>query len=85
MTIEDWRARIDALDRQLLELLNQRAECALAVGKIKSAQKMDIFDPERERQIILNILRQNKGPLDEDAVRRIFERVIDECRRIEHQ
>ena len=85
MTIEDWRARIDALDRQLLELLNQRAECAIAVGELKSAQSMDIFDPERERQIILNILRQNKGPLDEDAVRRIFERVIDECRRIEHR
>lgn len=84
MTIEDWRARIDALDRRLLELLNERAACAIEVGKIKNSQKRDIFDPERERQIILNILRENKGPLDDDALRRIFERVIDECRRIEH-
>jgi chorismate mutase len=85
MTIEDWRARIDALDRRLLELLNERAECAIAVGKIKNSKNMDIFDPERERQIILNILRDNKGPLDEDGLRRIFERVIDECRRIERR
>jgi chorismate mutase len=85
MTIEDWRARIDSLDRKLLELLNQRAECAIAVGKIKNAQNKEIFDPDREQQIILNILRENRGPLDEGALRRIFERVIDECRRIEHQ
>jgi chorismate mutase len=83
MTIEDWRAKIDALDRRLVELLSERAECAIAVGKIKSAQRMEVFDPERERQIIRNILHQNKGPLDDDALRRIFERVIDECRRIE--
>jgi chorismate mutase len=85
MTIEDWRARIDSLDRKLLELLNQRAECAIAVGKIKNAQNKEIFDPDREQQIILNILGENRGPLDEGALRRIFERVIDECRRIEHQ
>jgi chorismate mutase len=85
MTIEDWRAKIDALDRRLVQLLSERAQCALAVGKIKTSQNMEVFDPERERQIILNILKENKGPLDDDALRRIFERVIDECRRIENQ
>ena len=85
MTIEDWRAKIDALDRRLVELLCERAECAIAVGRIKNANNMDVFDPERERQIIENILRENKGPLDDDALRRIFERVIDECRQIEHK
>jgi chorismate mutase len=84
MTIEDWRAKIDALDRRLVELLSERAECAIAVGQLKSAQKLEVFDPERERQIIRNILQQNKGPLDDDGLRRIFERVIDECRRIEN-
>jgi chorismate mutase len=83
MTIEDWRAQIDALDRRLLELLSERAKCVIAIGKIKSAQNIDVFDPEREQQIIRNILRENKGPLDEDALRQIFESVIDECRRIE--
>jgi chorismate mutase len=85
MTIEDWRAKIDALDQRLVDLLRERAECVLAIGKIKSTQNKEVFDPDREQQIIRNILRENKGPLDDDALRRIFERVIDECRRIEHQ
>jgi chorismate mutase-like protein len=85
MTIEDWRAKIDALDRRLVELLSERAECAIAVGRIKNANNMEVFDPERERQIIGNILRENKGPLDDDALRRIFEHVIEECRRIERK
>jgi chorismate mutase-like protein len=85
MTIEDWRARIDAIDKKLLELLSERARYCIAVGKIKTERNMEVFDPERERQIILNILRENKGPLDEDGLRRIFERVIAECRRIERQ
>jgi chorismate mutase len=84
MTIEDWRAKIDALDRKLLEILSERAECAIAVGRLKNAQKLEVFDPDRERQVIRNILHQNKGPLDDEALRRIFERVIDECRRIEN-
>lgn len=84
MTIEDWRAKIDALDRRLAELLRERAECVIAIGKIKNARKIEVFDPEREQQIIRNILQQNQGPLDDDALRRIFERVIDECRRIEN-
>ena len=85
MTIEDWRTKIDALDRRLLELISERAECVVAVGKIKNAQSMEVFDAEREQQIIRNILRENKGPLDDDALRRIFERVIDECRRLEYK
>ena len=83
MTIEDWRAKIDALDLRLLELLSERTKCVIAIGEIKSAQNVEVFDPDRERQIIRNILRENKGPLDDDALRRIFESVIDECRRIE--
>ena len=83
MTIEDWRARIDAIDKQLLELLSQRANYAIEVGKIKNQRNVQVFDPERERQIIQAILGENKGPLGEDALRRIFERVIEECRRIE--
>jgi chorismate mutase len=85
MTIEDWRAKIDTLDRRLVQLLGERAQCVLAIGRIKNSHNMEVFDPERERQIILNILGENKGPLDDDALRRIFERVIDECRRIEQQ
>ena len=83
MTIEDWRTRIDEIDRKLVDLLQERARYAIEVGKIKTQERITIFDPERERQILLNILRDNHGPLDDDALRRIFERLIDECRRIE--
>ena len=85
MTIEDWRAKIDELDQRLLKLLSERAQYVLAVGKIKNERNMEVFDPEREREIIRSILRENKGPLDEDALRRIFQCVIDECRRIENK
>lgn len=85
MTIEDWRAKIDELDQRLLKLLSERAEYVLAVGRIKNERNMEVFDPDRERQIIRSILRENKGPLDEDALRRIFQCVIDECRRIENK
>lgn len=83
MTIEDWRSRIDGIDMKLLELLNERAECVLQVGKIKKDQRVRIFDPERERQIMLNLVRENRGPLDAETLQRIFERIIEECRRIE--
>lgn len=85
MTIEDWRDQIDALDRKLLDLITERARCVLAVGRLKNQQNREIFDPERERQIIQKIIQENKGPLDEGALRRIFQGIIDECRRIENQ
>ena len=83
MSIEDWRKRIDEIDVKLLELLNERTRCVIEVGKIKKAQNVRIYDPEREREILRRMKEQNNGPLDEEGLQRLFERVIDECRRIE--
>jgi chorismate mutase-like protein len=83
MSIEDWRRRIDEIDGKLLELLNERTRCVIEVGKIKKAQNVRIYDPEREREILQRMKEQNRGPLDEEGLQRLFERVIDECRRIE--
>jgi chorismate mutase-like protein len=83
MSIEDWRKRIDEIDGKLLELLNERTRCVIEVGKIKKAQNVRIYDPEREREILQRMKKQNRGPLDEEGLQRLFERVIDECRRIE--
>ena len=83
MSIEDWRKRIDEIDVKLLELLNDRTRCVIEVGKIKKAQNVRIYDPEREREILQRMKKQNRGPLDEEGLQRLFERVIDECRRIE--
>ena len=83
MSIEDWRKRIDEIDVKLLELLNDRTRCVIEVGKIKKAQNVRIYDPEREREILRRMKEKNRGPLDEEGLQRLFERVIDECRRIE--
>jgi chorismate mutase-like protein len=83
MSIEDWRKRIDQIDEKLLELLNERSRCAIEIGKIKRAQNVRVYDPEREREILRRMKQQNSGPLDEEGLQRLFERVIDECRRIE--
>jgi chorismate mutase-like protein len=83
MSIEDWRKRIDEIDGRLLELLNERTRCVIEVGKIKKAQNVRIYDPEREREILRRMKEQSRGPLDEEGLQRLFERIIDECRRIE--
>ncbi len=78
-----WRARIDTLDLELINLLNQRAQCAIEIGRIKRRLGLAIYDPGREAVILDMMLRQNPGPLDQASVRRLFERIIDESRRIE--
>ena len=83
MSIEDWRHKIDEIDRKLVELLNERSRCAIEIGKIKHDLNLRVYDPERERQILRRIKESNHGPLDDDGLQRLFEVVIDECRRIE--
>jgi len=83
MSIEDWRRKIDEIDRQLVQLLNERSQCAIEIGKIKHDLNMRVYDPEREREILRRIKETNDGPLDNEGLQRLFERVIDECRRIE--
>lgn len=83
MSIEDWRRKIDEIDSQLVQLFNERSKCAIEIGKIKHAQNLRVYDPEREREILRRIKSSNGGPLDDEGLQRLFERVIDECRRIE--
>ena len=83
MTIEDWRRKIDEIDRKLVELLNERSKCAIEIGKIKQAQNLHVYDPEREREILKRIKETNTGPLDDEGLQRLFERIMDECRQIE--
>jgi len=85
MSIEDWRHRIDEIDRKLVELLNERSRCAIEIGKIKHDLNLRVYDPEREREILQRIKETNGGPLDDEGLQRLFERVIDECRRIERR
>ncbi len=81
--IDVLRGRIDALDTRLVELLSERAQCALEIGDLKRALKVAIYQPARERDVIEHVCRLNRGPLDDEAMRRLFERIIDEARRLE--
>ena len=83
LNIEDWRNEIDRLDEQLVKLLNARSECAIELGRIKRELGLAVYSPDREREVIAHVTGINPGPLDRDAVRRLFERIIDESRSIE--
>ncbi|MEO7427467.1 MAG: chorismate mutase [Fibrobacteria bacterium] len=83
MELSDWRGRIDGLNLQLLELLNERAKCAQAIAELKKKKMLPIFDPQREKQVFDAVLSRNQGPLSDDAIRRIFESIIAEHRRLE--
>ena len=83
MDIEFWRNKIDAIDERLVELLNERCRCALEIGKIKRIRRIALYQPDREAQVLRHVLQMNQGPLADDAVQRLFERIIDESRRAE--
>jgi chorismate mutase len=81
--VADYRKRIDQIDDQLMKLLNARSACAVEIGRIKRHIGMALYQPDREKWILDRVARNNPGPLDSGAVRRVFERVIDESRRLE--
>ena len=83
MSIEDWRAEINALDAELLRLLNQRAQLALKVGESKTASGLSLCDHTREREVIERMCQANEGPLDDRAIVELFRAVIHESRRIQ--
>ena len=82
-TIAEYRARIDALDDDLVRLLNQRAQLAVAVGGLKRRTATPVRDPERECQVLTRTRHANLGPLDDEAINRIFQCIIDESRSAE--
>jgi chorismate mutase len=81
--LEELRKRIDLLDESLVRLLNARAACALEIGKVKRALGVPIYQPDREAEVLKNVQAWNNGPLDMPAIKRLFERIIDEARHLE--
>jgi len=76
--LKNRRDEINAIDGEILELLNRRAEIALWVGAMKSQNESSLCDVGREREVLDRLARDNSGPLDEQGVRGIFQRIIDE-------
>ena len=83
MDIADWRKKIDELDYRLVQMLNERAQCAREIGKLKKNSSMPIYEPDRERIVFDNITRYNPGPLSDIQLRQVYERLIDVMRQIQ--
>jgi chorismate mutase len=83
MDISDWRKKIDVLDRQLAALLNERANAAIEIGRLKRNTNLPIYEPDREREVIANVQRASHGPLAARDLAQIYERVMDVMRSIQ--
>src|SRR5579862_3768197 len=83
MDISDWRKKIDELDRKLVTLLNERAQAAHEVGKLKRGVGMPIYEPDREQTVFNNVRRGNTGPLSDDDLMKIYERIMNIMRQIQ--
>jgi len=81
--LDDLRKRIDLLDESLVRLLNARAAFALEIGRLKREMGVAIYQPDREAEVLRNVQGHNTGPLDQPAIKRLFERIIDEARHLE--
>ena len=81
--LEEFRVSIDAVDRRIVDLLNERTRVVEEIGRVKRHSDLPIYEPKREEQVFANITGHNQGPLTPEAVRRIFERIIDEMRTIQ--
>jgi chorismate mutase-like protein len=85
MDIEDWRKKIDDLDRKLVSLLSERARAAVEIGKLKRDTNLPVYEPERERVVFANVQEANRGPLPGRDLVRIYERIIDVMRNIQKE
>ena len=83
MDLTDWRSRIDTLDRELIDLLNERMKYCLEIGEIKRREELEIQDQEREKQVLEALTAYNGGPMTDEAIVEIFTRVIAEARFLE--
>jgi len=85
MDIEDWRKKIDEVDRRLVELICERARAVVEIGKLKRDTSMPIYEPDRERTVFTNVQQANRGPLPGRDLVRIYERIIDVMRNIQKE
>ncbi|MBI4639388.1 MAG: chorismate mutase [Candidatus Tectomicrobia bacterium] len=85
MGIDEIRKKIDQIDNQILQLLNERAKLAVQIGEVKKARNLEITDQTREQQILERIRQENPGPLSAEAITRLYEKVIEESKRLERE
>lgn len=85
MEIADWRRKIDEIDEQIVRLINQRAAAAQAIGELKRAANLPVYEPQREKDVFDHIKRSNQGPLTEAEIIDVYERIVDVMRALQKQ
>ena len=83
--LDQLRVFIDDVDRRVVELLNERTCVVEEIGNVKRQAALPVYEPKREDLVFANVTGANHGPLSQEALRRIFERIIDEMRTIQRQ
>jgi chorismate mutase len=83
MDIEGWRKKIDGLDEEIVRLINERAEAAKAIGELKMAAKLPVYEPRREQDVFDHVRRTNPGPLSDAEILDVYERIIDVMRTLQ--
>jgi chorismate mutase-like protein len=83
--LEDCRDRVDHIDRRLVMLLNERARVVEQIGDLKQEQSMKVYEPKREELVIANVTESSAGPLQAEALKRIYERIMDEMRTLQRE
>ena len=81
--IKSLRTTIDKLDLQILKLVNERADSAGEIGRLKNENSSEVFNPVREEEVLKNVLEANKGPLDEVTIRAVFREIISGSRALQ--
>jgi len=84
-TLDDWRARIDTLNAQLVELLNERARCAEQIAEFKKKSGLPVYDAQREQAVHDKVSARNRGPLSDEALHSIFNSIMEEHRKLQEQ
>lgn len=85
MELDELRRQINAVDRKLVKLLNERARLVEVIGKLKKQLGMEVYTPEREKEILKLTTGANGGPFSNAAILRLFERILDESRSLERK
>ena len=85
MEISDWREKIDELDVQIVRLINQRAEAARAIGELKRAADLPVYEPQREQAVFDRVRAANPGPWGDADLLHVYERIIDVMRTLQRR
>ena len=81
--LSELRSKIDVIDKQLLELINQRAEVVFEIGELKRKNNMAVYDPTREKVIEEKLIKMNTGPMPNASVVKIFKTIIEASRTLQ--